>query len=337
MNIDAAVSEMEALRRAVLIKTDLEQAFFTTDSYLTFRSRVFSVLEAREHRLKAGLTEQKGAALIGPPGSGKSRMVAQAIGEYQEVVAATGGREFGCTVVSATVPGRATVKETSKEILRQLGYPTETARDDDYLVQKIMTLMQRQQVAGLHLDEVQDSGRHNTTETRATFVKRFRNLMQDKEWPVCLILSGTLEARELVNHDGTFTRRLRPIEIRPMTFSTDCAVLRAAVGKLLTNSKKSDLGLFKEDDFVHILMHAAAYRFGLAIEMTIEAIGEAHEAGERSISLDHFAGAYFIRTNCDDDMNPFMSRSWRGIDTTKALDRNLEEQKALPKRGRKKT
>lgn len=335
MDIAVATAEITDLHPSISLTTELEQAFFPTTPYRDFRSRMFSILEAREQRLKIGHAEQKGTALIGPPGSGKSRMVAQAIKEYQAMAEATGGREFGYRILSATVPGRATVKETSKEILRQLGYPVEKARDEDYLVQKIMTLMKYQHVAGLHLDEVQDAGRHATSETMKSFAKRFRNMMQDREWPICLILSATLEGREFINHDGTLTRRLRPIEILPMTLATDGPVLRAAVGVLLKKSGVSDTGLFEEDDFVRIMMHAAAYRFGLAIEMTIEAIGEAVDAGERAITLDHFAGAYYVRTNSDDDMNPFVSRHWQGIDTTKALDRNLEEPPPTKKARRK--
>ncbi|MBR2655738.1 MAG: hypothetical protein IKD58_04480 [Loktanella sp.] len=114
--------------------------------------------------------------------------------------------------------------------------------------------------------------------------------------------------------------------------------MRESVEILLRKSGIADqTGLMVNEEFMQILMHAAAYRFGLAIEITIEAIGEAIFDGVQTLELDHFAGAYFTRTNNDDDLNPFMTPHWRGIDTTKVMDRgNSEEAKARKKDRRKK-
>jgi hypothetical protein len=324
----ATLAEMETHRRSANLLTALEGHFFETEPYRLFRSRIFQVLEAREARLKAGLIEQKGAALIGPAGSGKSRMAHEAIAEYRSLAQATGGREFGHEVVSVIVPGRATVKETAKEILRALGYPISSVRDDDYLVQMVVTQMKRRSFAALHLDEVQDAGRHKTSDSMESFAKMFRNIMQDREWPICLILTATLEGRAFVNHDTTLTRRLRPIEILPMTFAKEGPILRNSVKFLLEMAHLDHGGLLEENEFIRVLMHAAAYRFGLAIEIAIEAIGAATSVGSSAITIDHFAEVYYMRTNNDDDLNPFFSVSWRGIDTTKAMERFLDDRTA---------
>lgn len=67
----------------------------------------------------------------------------------------------------------------------------------------------------------------------------------------------------------------------------------------------------------------------------MEAIGEAVESDSKTLMVDHFADAYFIRTNSDDDMNPFVSKQWRSIDTRKAMDRLVEETKVLKRSKRK--
>jgi hypothetical protein len=338
MNPEQDIVKNEELRKNVWLQAELAKSFFPTEPYQSFRDRLHAVMEARDYRLKIGLFEQKGGALIGPSGAGKSRMVSEAIADFHRVAEATGGREFGHQIVSVIVPGRATPKETAAEILRTLGYPVKNARDEDYFFNRIKDLLKHQRVAGLHLDEVQDAGRHTTDAAKEHFTKRFRNLTQDKEWPVCLFLSATLEAREFINHDNTLARRLNPIEIRPISASTDGNKLRESVGILLRKSGIADqTGLMVNEEFMQILMHAAAYRFGLAIEITIEAIGEAIFDGVQTLELDHFAGAYFARTNNDDDLNPFMTPHWRGIDTTKVMDRgNSEEAEARKKDRRKK-
>lgn len=321
------LTEVAELRRSATLMAELSGEFFPTPPFEAFRRRVFSVLEAREAQLKAGITEQKGAALIAPAGTGKSRMAQQVVQTYEEVAEATGGREFGSRIVSVIVPGRATIKETLRAILRKMGYPCEANRDEDYLTQRLQAQFESQRVAALHLDEVQDSGRYATSDSMRMFGKKFRNLMQHPKWPVCLILTGTLEAREFINHDQTLTRRTRPIEILPMTYEQDARLLRQSAARLVQRAGLSDGGLFEEPEFLKIFMHASAYRFGVAMEMTIEAIGEAMGDGDTEISLDHFAGAYYLRMNCSDEVNPFMTQHWQAIETTVAMDRMLAQRK----------
>jgi hypothetical protein len=72
------------------------------------------------------------------------------------------------------------------------------------------------------------------------FSKKFRNLMQYRQWPVCLILTAFFEGREFNNHDQTLTRRLRPIEIRPMTYAQDAQLLPSAAGTLVRRAGLAD-------------------------------------------------------------------------------------------------
>jgi hypothetical protein len=196
---------------------------------------------------------------------------------------------------------------------------------------RLKALLEHERVAAVYLDELQDAGRHTTQEAMSSFAKRFRNLMQDPPWLVCLILSATPEGREFINHDFTLTRRLRAVEILPMTPPADGPTLRAALEDLISAAELSHEGMIKIPDFMAILIHASAYRFGLAIELAIDAIGEATSNGDTVIDLDHFATAYHNRMNCDDELNPFVSDYWRGIDATQAMERYIEDRKGAAK------
>lgn len=312
----------------------LEGYFEKTEVYWEFRKRVFSVLAMREARLRVGKSELKGAALIGPAGAGKSRIAAEIIAEHHALTEAAGDRQFGTRVVSVVVPGRATVKETLRAILRTLGHPAKGARDEDYLGQLVTEYFKECRIAALHLDEVQDSGRYKTNDSMEVFLKRFRNMMQDTAWPVCLIMTATAEARHMINHDPTFTRRLRPIEIKPITFARDGAVLRKALMQLFHDAGVSDPGLLAIDEFIKILIHAAAGRFGVAMEMSIEAIGECLADDTREMDMAYFADAYALRMDCDEEMNPFVSENWKTIDTLSALQRFEEDRHKRRRRPR---
>lgn len=325
---DAVLEEFGNIQKSADLLTGLEENFVPTEDYRLFRKRVFNVLEARESRLKVGLFEQKGAALLGSAGSGKSRIVREVIKEYRALVEATGGHEYGDNILSVVVPGRASIKDTGKVILRALGYPINATRDEDYLFHQIATEMKRNRVAGLHLDEVQDSGRYKTGDSMALFAKRFRNLMQGEHWPVCLILSATDDAKAFINHDATLTRRLKPIEMQEATLEREGCLIYETLSAF-----SAKVGLVRDDmladaDFLKILIHAGASCFGMMMEICLEAIGEAVNDGDKVLTVEHFAEAYFSRTNCDYELNPFVSPHWQTIETRKAMDRWIADSKA---------
>jgi hypothetical protein len=312
----------------------LESYFEKTEIYWEFRKRVFNVLAHREARLLAGKSEIKGAFLIGPSGAGKSRIADEIIAEHHALTEEVGDRRFGSRILSVIVPGRATVKEALEAILQALGHPAKGRRDEDYLGKVVGAYLKDSQIAALHLDEVQDVGRYKTNDSIEVFLKRFRNMMQDPSWPVCLIMTATPEARRLINHDPTFTRRMRPIEIQPMTFVQDGSVIRKTLLRLFQDAAKPDAGILAHDEFVKILIHAAAGRFGVAIEMAIEAIGECQENEDDEIDMSHFADAYALRMNCDDELNPFVAENWKNIDTMTALQRFEDDRQQKRRRAK---
>lgn len=331
-----AFAEMVAIRRNAAETAELSRIFFETTPFRRIRSEVFGLLEAREARLKLGQFEQKGMALIGPAGSGKSRLLARTTEEYEQIAEATGGRNFGHKVVSVIQPGQASVKDTCRAILDKIGYPVDGIRTEDYLIACLRAQLEHRRIAAIHLDEVQDAGRHATAATMSSFAKRFRNLMQSPPWPVTLILSSTPEGRDFINHDFTLTRRLRTIEILPMTFEADGTTLKYALEKLIVGANLEHDGLIEVPELLRICMHGAAYRFGIALELTVEAIAEAKADADCVVGLNHYAAAYYGRMSCDDEMNPFISEHWRAIDTTRAMDRYLEEREGTaPRRKRK--
>lgn len=330
---ERAQQEFQVLGKIEALKVDLEGCLFVkTKEYRAFRKRVLCIIESREARLKAGRCDQKGAALIGPAGCGKTRMTEQIIAEYHALVDASGPREFGNRIVSAIVPGNATVSETLKTIISKLtGEFIKPHRKDEYLANVLVGYMKAAGIVAIHLDEAQDVGRYKTSDSIEAFSKRFRNLTQDTDWPVCLIVTATTAGKALINHDPTFLRRLRPIEIQPITFKDQGAILRTSLGRLFAEAKVKDDSLLAQDEFIRILIHAAVGRFGVAMEMSIEAIGECVEDDSDTIDMGYFAEAYNIRMDCDEELNPFVSENWKIIDTGTALQRYEDEK---PKRRR---
>jgi hypothetical protein len=326
-----AIEEFSCLEAEATLAAELARTFVRTDDYLQFRHQVFRVLTSREAQLKLGVFEQKGVALLGPAGAGKSRFVEEVIKEFGQVTAASSGCEFGSRIISVIVPGAASVKDTCGAILLELGYDIQSNRDENYLWRKVKSQMKLEKVAALHLDEVQDSGRFKTSTSMANFAKHFRNMMQDREWPVCLILTATLDAKEFINRDPTLTRRLKPIEMRDANAKTEGPLLRSAILQMAGKLNLDDDGLISEPEFIAILIHAGASCFGLAMEIAVDALALARSEGSATLNYSHFAEVYFSRSNSDDENNPFMSDDWKNIDTRKAMDRYLSQKQSRAK------
>ncbi|NSX53269.1 AAA family ATPase [Parasulfitobacter algicola] len=335
MATTAQLENFQKLRAQARSNIDLMGVYFETPDFKKFKERVFSILVEREESLKSGRDKVRGAALIGPPGIGKTRMVEQIAADFRSVAEAAGGLEFGSEIWSVTVPSRATVKETCELILGELGYPISSRRDEGYLVRLVVNKLQDRGIAALHLDEVQDSGRYVTSDSMRHFTGRFRNFMQSKQWPVCVIITGTSEAKTIINQDGALLRRTEPIEVLPMTFPNDGPLVRKSIKDLLAQTGLKDEGLLDENEFIKILMHASADRFGIAIEIFISATGIAQKYRSDTLCVEHFAENYYERMNCDDALNPFLSHDWRNINTTVAMDRHLEETRATRRKPRK--
>ncbi len=257
MNDTERLAEFHELRKNADLVTSLEASFFETEDYRSFRNRVFTVLTLREARMKMGRSELKGAALIGAPGIGKTRMVERIGAEYRELAEMTADCNFGTAILSVTVPGRATIKETCYEVLSEMGYDILANRTEDYLIKRVAEMLELHRIAALHLDEVQDSGRYLTSESMKHFAVRIRNFMQRKTWPVCIIVTGTQEAKTIINQDRTLLRRLRPIEVLPMVPEKDGRIAQDAIKQMLADNNLSDEGLLNETEFLKILIHAS--------------------------------------------------------------------------------
>lgn len=109
--------------------------------------------------------------------------------------------------------------------------------------------MKLEKVAALHLDDVRDSGRYKTSKYMANVAKHVRNMMQDREWSVCLILTATLDAKEFINRDPTLFLRLKPIEIRDVNAKTDGSLLRSAILQMADKISLDDV-LISESEFI---------------------------------------------------------------------------------------
>ena len=147
-------------------------------------------------------------------------------------------------------------------------------------------------------------------------------------------MTATPDGKAMINHDATLTRRLRRLEIKPLTYESDGVLVGHSVSQQFVDAGIKDSGLLKENEFIRIFLHTAVGRFGVLMEMAIEAIAECVDNGNDTIEISDFVDAYNLRMDCDEELNLFVAENWKSIDTGTALQRYVEEKRKRRRRAK---
>ena len=103
-----------------------------------------------------------------------------------------------------------------------------------------------------------------------------KTLMTDPEWPVGIILSGTSELEDILNHDHQLARRMKTVRfesLSPAAYSDDILDLLEKYCELAKLEPEEDVLELSHGERV---VHAAANQFGIAIVLILDAIEDAY-------------------------------------------------------------
>ncbi|PTW39750.1 TniB family NTP-binding protein [Rhodovulum kholense] len=306
--------------QTVLCIAMLRDHFIRHDRY-TPLEQVFSRLaEKRLADIQTGrVNEAHGLALSGPSGAGKSAAVAHLLKSERARLDTAGHGD--ATIISLRVPSPATLKFVGQTLLRSLGYQISSERQAWYIWDLVRHHLRERRVLFVHLDEAQDLASRGTKHELNSVASMLKTLMTDDEWPVGIILSGTEELEDILNHDPQLARRMKTIHfesLTPAAHANDVLDLLESYCERAELTPAADiLGL----EHGERLIHAAANQFGLVIELILEAIEQALLEGETALSSTHFMWAYRLRTSCDDEFNPFIIPDFYRVDARQVFAR----------------
>ncbi|RDD72764.1 TniB family NTP-binding protein [Paracoccus versutus] len=305
---------------AAKIVADLKARFFPTPTYRQLQLEFDLLLEQRRANLRQGRQQEvRGLLVVAPSGAGKTTLVARVLRQHPSGLRMLTEGEERADIVSMVVPSPATPKGVGLDMLEALGYPLRRDRSAHIIWQLVKTQFAQRQVLFLHLDEAQDFSRHNNHNDRHAVISTLKSLTQSPQWPVGLILSGTPELLDLVNMDAQLARRLKPVEHRPLKTSVDGGMITAALRQYAAAADITLDDALCKPRFVHRLVHAADYCFGILVEMICEAIGEVLLAGEDILSTKSFVTCFSRRSGCPEGLNPFVVEDFLALDVRRLL------------------
>lgn len=297
----------------------LRSHFIVHERFTKLEQQFQLLFYKRRADLKLGkISEARGIAVIGASGTGKTtavdRLIAKSsLGDASDLNASSGD------IISLRIPSPATLKYVGQTILRALGYDLKADRQAWYIWDLVRHQLKERRVLFLHLDEAQDLYAKGTQREMQSVVNMLKSLMQDNEWPVGIVLSGTNELRDILNFDPQLGRRFFPVQFERIGEHYDVGNVLELVNAYVAKTALKPSPGIQSEKFGLRLIHAAAHEFGLVIEITIAAIEEALIANSPVLGIEEFAKAFRRRSACMDGVNPFLAPDFTHIDARQLL------------------
>jgi hypothetical protein len=309
----ARIAVMERVR-AAYIRSNRDTALALGLKFLTERQ-----VTRADPNAPAGIKNRReGRALLvpGDTGAGKTTTLLRLLGRHP-AFPGYGVKGSNCQLVTVSVRSPCGLKQLGRQLLDKLGYPLVADRTKDEVWEIVRAKIQVSGVRVIHFDEIQNIATAIGKDEAVNLRNTLKGLLNDIDYPVCLILSGLPEFVPFLGKDFQNTRRCRVVEFKPLAAS-DHATMAKVVGVL---AEVAHLAADRDeiDDLVPRLVHAATRQMGIAIEMVHDAIDNALRRGAKALTLDDFADMFAQRTGNTAGCNPFIANDWEGIDCTKML------------------
>ncbi|MBO9398108.1 TniB family NTP-binding protein [Shimia sp. R9_2] len=271
----------------------------------------------------------RGLALVGASGSGKTTAMDRLFDTHPDLILAEEGRETA-EVLRLQVPSPASLKNVGTELLHGLGYPLSRDKSAAIIWTQVRQFLRARKTLFLHLDEAQDLYVSKGVKARNDVVNTLKSLMNDRDWPVGLVLSGTHDLLEMINSDAQLRRRLHVIHLNPVSWASHGADVSQILAGLIAKAGLRPTEQVQLDEFLKRLIHAGGNEFGLIIEMSLGGIEEALYSKDLQLTVEHFAASFRRKTGCIPAFNPFLAEDFQRIDVRKIIGWDASLDPSLP-------
>jgi hypothetical protein len=268
-----------------------------------------------------GRFEARGIVVIGESRQGKSTEIEKMLKAFNDgTTIMPDGRP--AKIVSCLLSGKVTWKDLGVVILEVLGYPIRGHNSQTEIWSKVRKYAELQGVVGIHFDECQHVFTAADTATNQKILDSFKSLLKDHNWPLMLIFSGIPSLATQIKKEEQLDRLLRVVRFDGIDLS------RSADKEELLHlffSYGDRAGLEIEDlatqDFLERLSFSACLRWGLVIELLIEAFSLAAFTSDKTCTINHFSEAFSKISGFPKGYSPFTLKNYQdNFDPAKILE-----------------
>lgn len=293
---------------------------------------------ATDYYTKAAVGDQfeaRGIVVIGDSRQGKSTEIDSLLKAFNDgTTIMPDGRP--ARIVSCLLSGRVTWKDLGLVILEVLGYPLRGHHSQTEIWSKVRKYAKLQGVVGIHFDECQHVFTTADTTTNQKILDSFKSLLKDHQWPLMLLFSGIPSLAAHIKKEEQLDLLLRTVSFEGIDLSRD-KDKEELIHLVFSYADKVNLEFddFEMEDFLARLAFAACHRWGLAIELLIEAFSLAVLSGDKVCKIDHFSKAFSEISGAPVGYSPFTMPDYREhFDSDRMFDMYEKSRRKKPSRGK---
>jgi len=268
-------------------------------------SRYLGNLEA------GGPFETEGLLITGESGSGKTKEVEHLIANFNESMPTLPSGQ-PARIVSCFLDGKSGWKGLGRKSLKALGYHiAENSRNtQDRIWEKVVHQAMEQGVVAIHYDEAQHIFRGKPESECLAILDSFKTLLKAPGWPLMLIFTGVEELAGYMESEQQLFRLMTPNHFKDIALPSDFQIIHEIVGSYAIEVGIETAGDLAGEDFYKRLATAAAFRWGLLIKITCDAVASALSKGASALEREHFVDAWVAKTQMPRFVTPFTHDSY---------------------------
>jgi hypothetical protein len=317
-------------RQRVDIIEKVKTTYFTSDrdrDILRLLRRLIENAQIRRDPSRphsgANRVEGKGLCIIGPSGSGKSTLLEET---FRSHAAFPNFRipEKWSPLIGITAPGSGNLGAIGVRALHTLGFSIERDLKEHQAWSKLLPELMLNNVLFFWIDDLNNMLTLTSEEEFQKVRNVLKDLMNNPDWPLQLIVSGIPEMLPFFRQDRQFRRRFRYLYLPKLASADHAAFLQTSIEHLCEVSKIK-LDIKPDEDLIGRLLHAGAYEMGICIEIVVEAVMEALDNSSRRLKRVDFANSFADRFTLSDDQNPFVATGWHAIDITRLYSEDADK------------
>jgi hypothetical protein len=269
------------------------------------KAMTWCVTDYYRNALIGGRFEARGVMVVGESRQGKSTEIDKYLANFNDgTTLMPDGRP--AKIVSCLLSGKVTWKSLGVEILEVLGYPLKGQHRQSDIWPKVRKIAKLQGVVGIHFDECQHVFNETDGVTNKKMLDSFKSLLKDPHWPMMLIFSGVPSLAKHINKEEQLAFLLRTVSFDGIDLSRETD-FEQLVQLVFSYGDRAQLEFddFAMEDFLERLAFSACHRWGLVIELLIEAFSISLLKGDKVCKIDHFSEAFSNITSAPPGYSPF--------------------------------
>jgi hypothetical protein len=255
--------------------------------------------------------EARGILVIGEPRQGKSREIQKLLGQFNDgSVVMPDGRP--AKILHCILSGKVTWKDMGVKILHLLDYKLKGRCTQADIWDMVIKYAKMQGVVGIHFDECKHVFTDEGQRTNQQILDSFKTLLKETRWPLMLILSGIPSLATQIAKEEQLAHLLRTVRFECINLERESDL--EEMSKLIycyADKAGLDVSPLATRSFLERLSFACCDRWGLAIELLIEAFTLSQLAGETVCSKDSFSQAFANKYSTSIGYSPFTVSDYR--------------------------